>query len=70
MKPLHMHDLPSSGPAHTHTHIMQMVIISITIFSFPPPFITGKSSNQWLLDAYQTDFSRWLPSNTASTIKK
>ena len=40
------------------------------IFSFPPPFITGKNSNQWLLDSYQLNFSHWLPSSTSSTIKK
>ncbi|XP_065888775.1 sphingomyelin phosphodiesterase-like isoform X2 [Dysidea avara] len=43
---------------------------SAPVNSFPPPFITGKNSNQWLLNAYQADFSHWLPSKTASTIKK
>ncbi|XP_065887574.1 sphingomyelin phosphodiesterase-like [Dysidea avara] len=43
---------------------------SAPVNSFPPPFITGENSNQWLLNAYQTNFSHWLPSDTASTIKK
>ena len=67
---------------HTHnnmyTHIYNNIVqvwstlccCSFLFYSFPPPFITGENSNQWLLNAYQTDFSHWLPSDTASTIKK
>ena len=42
--------------------------VHAAVYSFPPPFITGDNSNQWLLDAYQVDFFHWLPSNIATYI--
>ena len=50
--------------------VQLIIAILYSLCSFPPPWITGKNSNQWLLDAYQADFSHWLPSSTSSTIKK
>ncbi|RMX37741.1 hypothetical protein pdam_00006577 [Pocillopora damicornis] len=38
--------------------------------SFPPPFITGDNSNQWLRDALANDWIQWLPNDTIPTIHK
>ena len=38
--------------------------------SFPPPFVTGPNSGQWLRDALAKAWSGWLPSDTLDTIKK
>ncbi len=39
--------------------------------SFPPPFVTGEKSNQWLLDAAADQWSDWLKDEEATnTIKK
>ena len=38
--------------------------------SFPPPFVTGPNSGQWLRDAKAKAWSGWLPSDALDTIKK
>ena len=38
--------------------------------SFPPPFVTGPNSGQWLRDAMAKAWSGWLPSDALDTIKK
>ncbi len=39
--------------------------------SFPPPFVTGEKSNQWLLDAAADQWSDWLKDEEATnTIKR
>ena len=40
------------------------------LYSFPPPFVTGHNSGQWLRDALAKAWSDWLPSDTLDTIKK
>eukprot|EP01137_Pigoraptor_chileana_P007391 Opistho-2@52926 len=38
--------------------------------SFPPPYITGDDSDDWLLDGLVKSWSSWLPTDTISTIKQ
>ena len=38
--------------------------------SFPPLFVTGPNSGQWLRDAMAKAWSGWLPSDALDTIKK
>lgn len=38
--------------------------------SFPPPYITGSNSNQWLLNAVYEEWSEWLSPYQRDTIKK
>jgi len=38
--------------------------------SFPPPFITGANSNQWLRDAFADHWKIWLPDDALQTVKK
>ena len=38
--------------------------------SFPPPFVTGPNSGQWLRDALAKAWSYWLPSDTMDTIRR
>ena len=38
--------------------------------SFPPPFVTGPNSGQWLRDAMAKAWSGWLPSDALDSIKK
>jgi len=38
--------------------------------SFPPPYITGKESLDWLLETLAEDWSAWLPEETQETIKR
>ena len=38
--------------------------------SFPPPFVTGPNSGQWLRDAMAKAWSGWLPSDALDTFKK
>ena len=40
------------------------------VYSFPPPFVTGPNSGQWLRDAMAKAWSGWLPSDALDTIKK
>ena len=43
---------------------------SSPVNSFPPPFVTGKDSHQWLRDSLAKNWGRWLPADTQETIKK
>ncbi|XP_046847921.1 sphingomyelin phosphodiesterase-like [Xenia sp. Carnegie-2017] len=43
---------------------------SAPVNSFPPPFVTGKSSNKWLLDSFADFWSFWLPEHTGPTIRR
>ncbi|XP_064389066.1 sphingomyelin phosphodiesterase-like isoform X2 [Halichondria panicea] len=44
---------------------------SAPVNSFPPPFVTGEKSNQWLLDAAADQWSDWLKDEEATnTIKR
>lgn len=43
---------------------------SSPVNSFPPPFVTGHNSHQWLLQAVAKSWSRWLPASTVPTIEK
>ncbi|XP_062511163.1 sphingomyelin phosphodiesterase-like [Corticium candelabrum] len=42
---------------------------SAPVNSYPPPFVTGKNSNSWLLDALAVNWSHWLPKDTQETIR-
>lgn len=44
--------------------------INLLLHSFPPPFITGHDSGQWLLDVLAEDWLTWLPADTKETIEK
>jgi len=68
---LHSHTCTHTQGHKTHVQLVWITIYTVLlVYSFPPPFITGENSNEWLLNAYQSDFSHWLPSATADTIKK
>ena len=43
---------------------------SSPVNSFPPPYVTGYNSHQWLLKSVAKDWSRWLPDSTIPTIEK
>ena len=45
-------------------------MILIVFVSFPPPYVTGSESDNWLLDTLAEDWSVWLPEHTKATIKK
>ena len=62
-----------SAPVNRYTHRLQIFIhltLSLSSLSFPPPFITGERSNQWLLDALAEQWGSWLPADAQATIKK
>jgi len=42
---------------------------SAPVDSFPPPFITGNSSESWLYNTLAKTWSHWLPQSAAPTIK-
>ena len=39
------------------------------LYSFPPPYVKGHSSNKWLLNSFADFWSFWLPMDTFPTIK-
>jgi sphingomyelin phosphodiesterase len=43
---------------------------SAPVNSFPPPFITGYNSLDWLLEGAAKDWSSWLPSDAIDTVLK
>lgn len=43
---------------------------SAPVDSFPPPFITGNNSEDWLYNRAAKNWLNWLPAETESTIKK
>lgn len=43
---------------------------SAPVNSFPPPFITGANSNQWLRDSLVDHWKIWLPDDALQTVKK
>ncbi|XP_004366050.2 sphingomyelin phosphodiesterase [Capsaspora owczarzaki ATCC 30864] len=66
---------------HTACNLMRTTLPGITVYptvgnhesspvnSFPPPYIKGEQSNQWLLDAFATEWATWLPASTMDTIR-
>lgn len=42
---------------------------SSPVNSFPPPYITGNQSNEWLLNAFADQWSAWLPPSALETIR-
>ena len=49
---------------------LQAPAILLLSSSYPPPYITGQASNQWLLDALAEQWSAWLPPDALDTVKK
>ena len=43
---------------------------SAPVDSFPPPFITGSQSNQWLLNEAAELWGAWLTEEAQETIKR
>ncbi|XP_050417111.1 sphingomyelin phosphodiesterase [Patella vulgata] len=43
---------------------------SSPVNSFPPPFINGNESIDWLYEALAEDWTTWLPNSTIATIKQ
>ena len=50
--------LPLTPPSNSH------------LSSFPPPYITGPQSNQWLLDSAAKHWSAWLPDDAIATVQR
>ena len=53
---MYLHVLPPLPPLPSH--------------SFPPPFVTGPNSGQWLRDAMAKAWSGWLPEGTQRRLFK
>ena len=43
---------------------------SSPVDSFPPPFVTDKNNNKWLLNSLAEEWGHWLPESCKDTIRK